>query len=270
MSTLRALAPAKLNCMTKYPSIPTYHTLNPSDGSLSEPTIPFKGPVLGTEKIDGCNARIIKLPDGSYVLGSRDELLHASGDYLANPAHGLVEALLPLASAEWETVHTHNRGGSALVVFYGELYGGHKLTPASVNYTSHKHVGFRVFDIAVIDDVWDMAHWEIDRIAAWRDADGQQFLPEHCLTEFSDESGIELTPRLLTLDDAEQLPRTVDDAHEWLLEYASTTRVALDADARHRAEGIVLRSPDRSSIAKLRFQNYNRTRQLKEKEATMR
>ena len=38
-----------INSMTKYPSIPTYHALDPRDGSLLEETIPFSGMVIGDE-----------------------------------------------------------------------------------------------------------------------------------------------------------------------------------------------------------------------------
>src|SRR5687767_1954189 len=82
-----------INSMTKYPSIPTYHALDPRDGSLLEETIPFSGMVIGTEKIDGTNSRIILLPDGTYLLGSREELLYARGDLIGNPALGIVDAL---------------------------------------------------------------------------------------------------------------------------------------------------------------------------------
>jgi hypothetical protein len=37
----------------------------PRDGSLLDDTVAFDGPVIGTEKADGTNARIIVLPDGT-------------------------------------------------------------------------------------------------------------------------------------------------------------------------------------------------------------
>lgn len=64
-----------LNSLTKYPSIPTYHDLDPANGSLLNTTVAYTGPVIGTEKIDGTNSRIVSLPDGTYILGSREEFL---------------------------------------------------------------------------------------------------------------------------------------------------------------------------------------------------
>jgi hypothetical protein len=263
VSALHSISPDKLNSMTKYPSIPTYHTLQPN-GGLIEPAIQFTGPVVATEKIDGLNARIIYLPDYSYVLGSREELLYARGDYLASSVHGLVETLRPFAETKWNDV---NLFPDSILVFYVELFGGRNLTPGSKDYTGQNGVAFRLFDIGIIGNYKDLAERSIEEIASWRDNGGQTFGTEHSLNLFSDESGVPLTPRLLTLDDANELPRTVEATHDWLAEHATTTRAAIDTGARGRAEGIVLRSIDRSAIAKLRFQNYNRTRQLRGKEA---
>jgi len=48
---------AKLNSLTKYPSILTYHALG-DKGILQETVqVPFDGRVIGTEKVDGTNRR---------------------------------------------------------------------------------------------------------------------------------------------------------------------------------------------------------------------
>src|SRR5687767_8680706 len=68
---IRRVDLGKLNSMTKYPSIPTYHTLG-DKGMLQEAVqVPFAGRVLGTEKVDGTNTRLIFCPDGAVVVGSR-------------------------------------------------------------------------------------------------------------------------------------------------------------------------------------------------------
>jgi hypothetical protein len=263
--TLRSIEPDKLNSATKYPSILTYHTLG-NDGGLSEPVIEFTGTVIATEKVDGCNARIILMPDGSFTLGSREDLLYAEGDYLTNKAHGLVEALLPTAR---DLAHGH-RGANAIHVVYVELYGGRKLTTGSQEYTGNNSIGFRLFDIATIPQYEEIAaDWDAERIAGWRDHGGQTFFAEQPLANFATVNNLTLTPRLLTLD-ATELPREINAAHTWLTEHASTTQAALDEGGRGRAEGIVLRSTDRTIIAKMRFQNYRRTQQLQEKAAARR
>ena len=69
----------RTNTITKYPSIPTYHTFDPSNGQLDEPAMIFGGEVWATEKIDGTNGRI-SLTEGGYYIGSREELLHWADD----------------------------------------------------------------------------------------------------------------------------------------------------------------------------------------------
>ena len=66
-----------LNSATKYPPIEMYHVLD-ERGTLTEDlTFGFAGDVVFTEKVDGTNARIILLPGGDYIIGSREHLLYA-------------------------------------------------------------------------------------------------------------------------------------------------------------------------------------------------
>src|SRR5262249_26329407 len=88
----RAVDLVKLNSMTKYPSIPTYHLLG-EKGALLDERVAFAGRVLGSEKVDGTNGRVIFLPDGCWIVGSREELLLARGDLIGNPALGIADAL---------------------------------------------------------------------------------------------------------------------------------------------------------------------------------
>src|SRR6188768_1972097 len=73
---------AALNTATKYPSIPTYHKFGEKGRLTEELNVIFKGAVIGTEKIDGTNTRIILPPGNDYIIGSREELLFSGGDLL--------------------------------------------------------------------------------------------------------------------------------------------------------------------------------------------
>jgi len=249
---VRAVDLGALNSMTKYPSIPTYHALDPKNGSLIEgETVAFPGPVLGTEKVDGTNARIISLSDGNFLLGSREELLYAKGDLIGNPAQGIVSALRGVAGAlapvEDDVVRVH----------FLEVYGG-KVTAASKQYTGNRAVGFRLFDVAVIADYRAVLRQEPAAISAWRDGGGQPYLDEDALTEVAARDGFPLTPRLFQMDGAE-LPRDLDKARAFLAAHLPETLSALDGDAGGQPEGIVLRGLDRAVIAKARFADYDRT-----------
>ncbi|WP_026122491.1 RNA ligase family protein [Nocardiopsis halotolerans] len=244
----RTLDLAALNSATKYPSIPTYHTLDPRNGGLQEETVAFTGDVVLTEKVDGTNARIISFPSGDYVLGSREELLYARGDLIGNPALGIVDALRDLADRIAPP-------GTGIAVHYLEVYGG-KVTAASREYTGHRAVGHRMFDSAVVPaEVLSRPRQEI---SAWREGGGQDFLTEDELSALAGREGIELTPRLATVP-ADKLPEGVAETQEFVTAHLPGTRVALDGDAGGNAEGIVLRTADRSVIAKARFQDYRRT-----------
>jgi hypothetical protein len=244
-----------LNSLTKYPSIPTYHTLGPG-GILTEPVIEFTGTVIGTEKVDGTNARIILLPpdDGGYLLGSRENLLYANGDLIGDPSQGIVEHLRTVAEGLDPVLNVYD---DQVRVLYVELYGG-KIGGQAKQYSTRGTVGWRLFDVATVDNLAERLTWSSERIAAWRDDGGQDFADEEWLVNAARISGVELAPRLLTVT-ADTLPRTIGGMHSWLRERLPSTHVGLDDSAKGEPEGIVLRHADRSVIAKARFQDYQRT-----------
>ncbi|MGV9412100.1 RNA ligase family protein [Nocardia sp. NPDC003693] len=238
-----------INSATKYPSIATYHRLG-ERGALTDAVTEFDGPVIGTEKVDGSNSRVICLPDGTWLLGSREELLCAKGDLIGNPAQGIVAALRDFADAL-------DAPGDAVRVYFLETYGG-KVTAASKQYTGTLTVGYRLFDVAVLHDYTELFTRPVKEISAWREAGGQSFVDETELTAAAAHAGVELTPRLFTLDAAD-LPRELDATRDFLAARLPETRCGLDDKAGGRPEGIVLRTPDRSVIAKARFEDYERT-----------
>ncbi len=241
----------RLNSLTKYPSIPTFHALG-EKGALLEERVSFAGPVVGTEKVDGTNARVILLPDGHWIIGSREELLLARGDLIGNPALGIAEALRNKADGLVERLGAADR----IVVVYGEVFGG-TTTAAAKHYTSKRAVSYRLFDVAVIADFESLLARTPEQIAAWRDAGGQEFLAVADLRRVAAENELEAVPELFTID-AGELPVTVAEAHAFLRARLETTRCKLDEGAFGRAEGIVIRTLDRRSIAKLRFEDYER------------
>lgn len=243
---------ACLNSATKYPSIPTHHTLD-GRGGLLEEHIEFEGRVLLTEKINGVNARIILMPDGDWYIGSREELLTARGDRVAPKTDGVVDALRPLAAT------LHGQSSDKALVFFLEVFGG--TTSAAKQYSSERNVGARLFDLAWVP--MEVFGWERERIAFWREHGGQAWSTEYVLDRAAEVEGIELTPRLGMVE-AGELPGTVEDTYVWLNELLPKTRVALDEGARGRAEGVVLRSDDRGTIAKARFEDYERTLKRRE------
>jgi len=245
-----------LNSLTKYPSIPTYHALDPRNGGLLEPATAFSGDVIGTEKVDGTNSRLILLPDGTYLIGSREELLYARGDLVGNPALGIVEQLRPVAA------HLIERHTGGLHIYFLELFGG-KVGGAAKQYTTDpSRFGWRLFDVVLLDDWASALTWPAARISAWREAGGQPFAGEDRLAELAAAADLALTPRLFRRP-ADALPTTIEGMQALLTQTLPATLVALDGagGVAGRSEGIVLRTEDRSVIAKARFQDYARTLQ---------
>lgn len=253
MFTLRTADLRKLNSLTKYPSIPTHHALDPKNGGLLEEPTAFTGTVIGTEKIDGCSGRIVFLPDGTWLIGSREDLLTAGGDIVCNPSLGIVDALRDLAASADPT-----RGD--ITVFYLEVYGSKQL-PAWKHYGAGEPA-FRLFDAATVGV--DMLGWDIAKIASWRQRGGQTFVDEDALREACWLYGAELTPRLFEID-ASDLPADIEGMRAFLEPYKTTT-VATSGEPG-ACEGIVLRAADRSVITKVRFQDYNRTLKRRQKGA---
>lgn len=248
---IRAVNLKALNSLTKYPSIPTYHRLDPRNGGLTDETVAFAGQVIGTEKIDGTNSRIIMLPGGGYLLGSREELLYFRGDLIGNPALGIVEHLRPVAERLAPPA-----SGDPITVFYLETYGG-KIGGQAKNYSAGGAVGWRLFDVSYLDPGEQLA-WPAERISAWRESGGQAFADEAGLAAEASKAGLSSTPRLFTMD-AAGLPTGIEGMHAFLGEHLPGTLAALDETAKGTPEGIVLRTPDRAVIAKARFQDYERT-----------
>lgn len=250
---------AALNSATKYPSIETHHQLG-DRGALTENLGPFAGytgDVILTEKVDGTNGRIILLPGGDYLIGSREELLHARGDRVENPALGIVAALKPLAD---RIVSSRGNGADPdatdrVHVLYLEVYGG-KIGGQAKQYSGLGASHYRLFDHNTVDP--QVLAWSRERIASWRDGGGQTFIPEAALHAVAVGWDVPLVPRLAR-PSFEDLPTDVQGMRDFLAVNLPKTRVALDDKAGGRPEGIVLRSENRSVISKARFEDYERT-----------
>lgn len=253
----------ELNTATKYPSIETYHVLG-ERGMLTEDRGPFAGvdpdeTVYVTEKVDGTNGRIVLLPSGDYFIGSREELLYAKGDRVTKQSTpeptSIVQTLAPLA----EHLVTHLKYQvDGIEVLYLEVYGG-KIGRQAREYSRQNNVGYRLFDHAFIGTA--ILDWSREDISRWRDSGGQSWQEVAQLGDFAEEFGFPLVP-YLTDWTGSILPNDVEEMHETLQEtIGESTLVHLDTEdgTGGRAEGLVLRTADRSRIAKARFQDYERT-----------
>lgn len=259
----------KLNTITKYPSILTYHNLGPK-GSLVDSLVEERcfenKPIFITEKIDGTNSRIVFITGEhgevvDYIIGSREELLFAFGDRIINPALGVVNNLKPIADAIMllsdGNVPLH---ANSMYCLYGETYGGN--INGAKQYSGHGTYGIRFFDMwqMPLDHVLDLMEMPIDRISNWREHDGQPFARVDVLEMFCDDFGLERVPYIRETVGTE-IPNDLQGVWDWMQEFASSTAL-IDNDGKGMSEGVVVRYADRSLIRKIRFEDYMRTKKL--------
>lgn len=252
----------KLNSLTKYPSILTYHSLG-EKGRLTEKLSEENGFIHEAdsayvyEKVDGENARIILFRNINneidYLIGSREELLYAKGDRIGNPYGNIAEFLKPIVEKVQGDIFS--KQDWALTVIYQESYGGK--TKAAKNYTENKTQGYRVFDVFSLNanDLEHLLSLPQEKIAEWRDHGNQPFYNEIEKTRFVQHFGLDYAP-LLTTEQGTTFPRSIEDTYAFLKNF-ELTKVGIDASGK--SEGIIVRSSDRKQIRKIRFEDYERT-----------
>lgn len=261
MMTLNNLADChgmnKINSLTKYPSILTYHDLG-EKGMLKEAfseNLSFKDceKCYITEKIDGTNSRIILL-NGDYFIGSRENFLYAKGDRFGDPSLGIAENVKPAANRLSECSRLKK---DVLYILYGETYGG-AVTAGSKNYTGNKSYGFRIFDVIQmeLDQLEEVLKGTADQIASWRERGGQSYLDvDHFRQWAAENAEVETVPYISTVMGSE-IPLSLSDVFDWLSQFSNTLA---GINSAGKAEGVVIRNSDRSLIRKLRFEDYART-----------
>lgn len=258
-----------LNSLTKYPSIPTYHDLG-DKGMLQEAhlEVPDSG-LIYTEKVDGTNVRIVAVPGEPFLIGSREEFLHALGDICFNPTLGIVEDVRHIASQLSES-YAEYIGPEHMLVLFGELYGG-KIGQHAKQYTSSReNTRFRLFDAIEmpIFEAEKILGTPREKIALWRENGGQPFVDDTRLGDLADILELDLTPRISLPSNVSVLPESVETGESWIASILPQTLCALDDSGQGKAEGIVVRALDRSFIAKIRYEDYTRTMKRRIKIAT--
>lgn len=251
----------KLNSLTKYPSILTYHKLGERGRLLDELTgsqgFAEAAAVYLYEKVDGENARMVFFRDAGgevdYVIGSREELLYAKDDRIGNPYGFIAEFLKPLAERLCPVIAAHEEW--ALTAIYQESYGGK--TKAAKNYTSTKTQGYAVFDMFSLNKFQfeQLMAMTQEQIAEWREQGHQPFEAEEQKQAALERLKLTGAPMLGQVP-GDEFPLSLQEAFV-LLERNAVTRAAIDTSGR--AEGIIARTADRKLIRKLRIEDYERT-----------
>jgi len=255
---------AKLNSATKYPSILTYHEAGDRGRLKDVVQVPFPAgqPIYVTEKVDGTNGRIVMLPDGprAYIIGSREEFLFAQGDLIWNTTYDIKTVLEPIAERLSKVIKPSN--GTQIVVYFFEIYGAG--LPSAKQYTNGKTIAARLFDVASVP--LEILEKPIEKISSWRDYEGQRFWTgeklDAVMSDLARTYSVSVE-RVPFAAEAQSLPTSIAATYEWLKQF-ERSRCDLGG-GKGRAEGVVVRTADRKTIAKLRFEDYERTLGVKRK-----
>lgn len=253
----------RLNSATKYPSILTYHEIG-ERGRLTaavQVAFPAGKTIYLTEKVDGTNGRIVLLPKScpihhgrprTYLIGSREEFLFADGDLIFDRQLGIKSALDPIA----QLLPAHPE---RILAYFFEIFGAN--LPAARQYTDKGVVSICLFDVASIP--LEILEKPVAEIASWRDHGGQDFGSEEALVQLLAElreRGV-IVPRVPSRGECQEIPLTLDATYEWLRRFDAT--LCDLGGGRGRAEGVIARTGRREAIAKLRFEDYERTLGIK-------
>lgn len=260
-----------LNSLTKFPSIPTLHQMG-ERGVLSDETAAgfrqlLAAPELlvATEKVDGTNCRVLCFCDGTFLVGSREELLWYSEDLIFNPVLHVVEEVRRYRE-EIESFIL-NDAPDGLVVLYLEVYG-HGIGKNGREYSRTEDFrSLRLFDVAF----WQGKSWwkivsdgetTTEQLALRRDRGAQPFLSWDTVRAMAEQLQIS------SVDERELPPEglAMSEVFDWVRFQPKSTAVIDDAPGR--PEGVVLRLRAGNSIppfatpvlrAKARTEDYART-----------
>lgn len=262
----------KLNSITKYPSILTYHNLG-QRGSLVDSLVEGKcfdkhRSVYITEKIDGTNSRIVFSTNSNgevddYIIGSREDFLFAKGDRIVNPALGIVKNMKNIADVIvlfGEDKNYANLKPDSIYCVYGETYGG-KINGAK-QYSAHGNYDVRIFDMwhmtkKELEIILDM---DIEQISSWREHGGQPYVHVDILGEFCEKFHMTRVP-YIEIASGNDIPLDLQGVWDWMQKYSKSV-ATIDNGALGLSEGVVVRYADRSLIRKIRFEDYTKTKRL--------
>lgn len=253
----------KLNSLTKYPSILTFHRMVDKGNLIDSPYEDNINDFYATEKIDGTNTRII-IDRNDVVIGSRENLLYLQNEYFYDTSQGIVEYFLKNNEKIDELINTFrpNLLRDDIIVVYGELYGG-KIGSGAKNYGSTND--FSVFDIVKINrnkysqNSINFLDWPIEKISNWREREtddgiiyGQEFLSRSDIEQFDFET-IQLVPLLdIKFNDV-----NIDSVFKTLSEFKQTLS-QIDETAKLNPEGVVIKNDKNKKRYKIRFEDYKK------------
>ena len=259
----------KINSLTEYPSILTYHKLGTKGCLLNEVYDENKfdpeSILEVTEKVDGTNMRLI-LTNDDYLVGTRSNIVHAKGDRIITDS--TVNTVLSSCDYLIKSFASDVESDVVLIVF-GEVYG-YNISNGSKEYCSVNTLAsrkFRVFDVRVIPciEFEKLLEKDISNISRWKSDSTDYWYDYNALDIFCTQFQLERTPELTRIK-AKDLPSDFGATYKWIKKFNKSQAVIGTPDNKKeysdlfgKSEGVVIRDIDRKHICKLRFEDYERT-----------
>ena len=241
----------KINTLFKYPSIETYHHLDPKGkyiiNKLTASNVLFSELEI-SEKIDGMNIRIIMYKN-DYIIGSRNNLIHYSDHSQVDRYGYIIE----------EKINNYLQSyKDDVTVIFGELFGA-EIQNGKSRYADGKlkQYDFRIFDAYSInyDQLNELLSQSIDKLSSWREHNNQPWYTSEQLNQLA----TIVVPRVPFIKVVDSMPIDANETYEWLKEFKDS-HVCQTSEGTtklfKRAEGVVIRNKDRSYIKKLRIDEY--------------
>ncbi len=270
-----------LNCVTKYPSIDTFHRLQDGRFPTNDTNHnPASLELLGLkkldvyEKIDGVNVRVILVPgcQPGITIGSRESILYISESAVYSNNHDIVETIFE--TPEFETLVNNIQNSPTtgeMIVLYGEVFGGKTNNHKRYHDGNPKVRGFKLFDVAVFNKtIFEELHEKsLNDISLWREKHKMPgvlwFTPENAPKEYGIPESLWAPKHDPLCIDPSFFRCRVWDIKDLLhlnLKWRKS-RVLLDNSKEYQlggtSEGVILRAQNRRDfICKIRFEEYDR------------
>jgi hypothetical protein len=202
--------------------------------------------------------RIVSL-NSDYILGQRENFVYAKNDRIKNS-----DVIDVVQEAADKFVNT-NTDTDFLTVIYGEAYGWRIQDGSKIYCAGNTDKNFRIFDVwqahvNVIDNY--LQNSDMQKIVYDREHNFQSWLTVDEMKIFADTYKLEQVP-FWTDFDSNDLPTDAEETKQWIESNFKTSHAIIGEGTNTnqkfaRAEGVVIRTWDRKTIRKLRFEDYNK------------
>jgi len=241
----------RLNALTRYPTVPSYHVPDAQGRPTLQVKVSFahEPQLIISEKIAGHSIRVILTKDG-YFLGNKTEILAWHEEIDEQPMHPILNGMRMTANHIFQSYSPKDEG---IKVFFGVFFGGSS-HPHAKQYTGGDYQlnSFKLSDGFSLpaNEFTTLYNSTAEQIGEWRESNQQPFYTETSLLGF----GIPVNPRLRSSAPPVHVAATL----AWMQHTLPKSKACLSYLAPGKPNGILIRTPNRSKIAKLSFAEYEK------------